>query len=128
MFKKDETEMPTTQMLLWRNEIISPEYHNEIAAKVKETFGRKLPTRKEEEADHGLSKMRIAEIVSQIRQNCRGDEILRQYNIEFGFFLDEFFLSFDWKVIPNFVCAVFGFEKEFAALLKRLNHIVFFDE
>jgi hypothetical protein len=52
---------------------------------VKETFGRKLPTRKEEEADHGLSKMRIAEIVSQIRQNCRGDEILRQYNIEFGF-------------------------------------------
>lgn len=85
LFKKDETEMPTTQMLLWRNEIISPEYHNEIAAKVKETFGRKLPTRKEEEADHGLSKMRIAEIVSQIRQNCRGDEILRQYNIEFGF-------------------------------------------
>lgn len=50
LFKKDETEMPTTQMLLWRNEIISPEYHNEIAAKVKETFGRKLPTRKEEEA------------------------------------------------------------------------------
>ena len=85
LFKKDETEMPTTQMLLWRNEIISPEYHNEIAAKVKETFGRKLPTRKEEEADPGLSKMRIAEIVSQIRQNCRGDEILRQYNIEFGF-------------------------------------------
>lgn len=85
MFKKDETEMPTTQMLLWQNELISPEYHNEIAAKVKETFGRKLPTRKEEEADPGLSKMRIAEIVSQIRQNCRGDEILRQYNIEFGF-------------------------------------------
>jgi hypothetical protein len=85
MFKKDETEMPTTQMLLWQNELISPEYHNEIAAKVKETFGRKLPTRKEEEADPGLSKMRIAEIVSQIRQNCRGDVILRQYNIEFGF-------------------------------------------
>ena len=85
LFKKDETKMPTTQMLLWQNEIISPEYHNEIAAKVKETFGRKLPTCKEEEAEPGVSKMRIAEIVSQIRQNCRGDEILRQYNIEFGF-------------------------------------------
>ena len=85
MFKQDETEMPTTQMLLWQNEIISPEYHNKIAAKVEETFGRRLPTRKEEEADPGLSKMRIVEIVSQIRQNCRGDEILRQYNIEFGF-------------------------------------------
>ena len=60
-------------------------YHNEIAAKVKATFGRKLPTRKEEEADHGLSKKTIADTVCQIRQNCLGDEILRQYNIEFGF-------------------------------------------
>lgn len=85
LFQKNETEMPTTQMLLWRNEKISPEYHKELADKVKETFGKKLPTRKEEEADLDMAKKRIAETVRQIRQNCRGDEILRQYNIEFGF-------------------------------------------
>jgi hypothetical protein len=85
MFKKDETEMPTTKMLLWKNAAISPEYHKEIAAKVKDSFGIKLPSQKEEQTDLGMAKMKIVDAVSQIRQNCRGDEILKQYNIEFGF-------------------------------------------
>ena len=85
LFKKDETEMPTTKMLLWQNAVISPAYHKQIAAKVKATFGIKLPTQEEENADIGMAQKVIIEAVSQIRQNCRGDEILRQYNIEFGF-------------------------------------------
>lgn len=85
LFKKDETEMPTTRMLLWQNGAISPAYHKEIASKVKATFGIKLPTPEEEQADLGMSKKTIADAVYQIRQNCRGDKILRQYNIEFGF-------------------------------------------
>lgn len=85
MFKKDETEMPTTKMLLWQNAAISPAYHKVIAAKVKATFGIKLPTAEEEKADLALARKTIADAVYQIRQNCRGDEILRQYNIEFGF-------------------------------------------
>ena len=85
MFKKDETEMPTTKILLWDNTAISPEYHKEIAAKVKDTFGIKLPSPKEEQADPEKAKKKIADVVYQIRQNCRGDEILRQYNMEFGF-------------------------------------------
>ena len=85
MFKKDETEMPTTKMLLWQNAAISPAYNKVIAAKVKATFGIKLPTAEEEKADLALAKKTIADAVYQIRQNCRGDESLRQYNIEFGF-------------------------------------------
>ena len=85
LFKKDETEMPTTKMLLWQNAAISPAYHKEIAAKVKATFGIKLPTREDEQADLSMAKKTIADAVYQIRQNCRGDVILRQYNIEFGF-------------------------------------------
>ena len=85
LFKKDETEMPTTRMLLWENAAISPEYHKEIAAKVKDTFGIKLPGQKDEQDDLNMAKKTIADAVYQIRQNCRGDEILRQYNIEFGF-------------------------------------------
>ena len=85
MFKKDETEMPTTKMLLWQNAAISPAYHKVIAAKVRATFGIKLPTAEEEKADLALAKKTIADAVYQIRQNCRGDDILRQYNIEFGF-------------------------------------------
>ena len=85
MFKKDETEMPTTKMLLWQNTAISSAYHKEIAAKVKTTFGIKLPTKEDEKADLDMTKKTIADAVYQIRQNCRGDVILRQYNIEFGF-------------------------------------------
>ena len=85
LFKKDETEMPTTKMLMWENAAISPEYHKEIAAKVKDTFGIKLPSPKEEQVDPEKAKKKIADVVYQIRQNCRGDEILRQYNMEFGF-------------------------------------------
>lgn len=85
MFKKDETEMPTTKMLLWQNTAISSAYHKELAAKVKTTFGIKLPTKEDEKADLDMAKKTIADAVCLIRQNCRGDMILMQYNIEFGF-------------------------------------------
>lgn len=85
LFKKDETEMPTTKMLLWQDSAITPVYHKIIASKVKNTFGIKLPTQEEEKADLDMAKKTIAEVVSLIRQSCRDDEILRQYNIEFGF-------------------------------------------
>lgn len=85
LFKKDETEMPTTKMLLWQNAKISPAYHKEIARKVKETFNIKLPSEVEEQKNLSVAKKTIVDAVAQIRQNCRGDEILRQYNIEFGF-------------------------------------------
>lgn len=85
LFKKDETEMPTTKMLLWQNDAISPLYHKEIAAKAKKIFGIKLPTREEELANPEEAKRTIVDVVHQIRQHSRGDMILRQYNIEFGF-------------------------------------------
>ncbi|MBR6362395.1 MAG: hypothetical protein IKR88_03825 [Bacteroidales bacterium] len=85
MFKMDETEMPSTKMLLWGEGTLSPAYHTRIAVKVRETFGTTLPTYKEEQADSVMAKKRIAEIVSLIRQHCRGNKILEQYNMEFGF-------------------------------------------
>ena len=51
LFKKYETEMPTTKLLLWQTSAISSDYHNAIAIKVNEIFGMKLPTREEEKVD-----------------------------------------------------------------------------
>lgn len=85
IFKKDETEMPTTKLLLWQTSTISPDYHHKIAIKVNEVLGIELPTQEEEKADIERAKKVIVDVVSQIRQLCRGDKILRQYNIEFGF-------------------------------------------
>ena len=38
LFKRDETEMPTTKMLLWQYKAISDAYHKEIAAKIEAEF------------------------------------------------------------------------------------------
>lgn len=105
LFKMDETEMPTTKMLLWQNAAISPDYHKVIAAKVKATFGIKLPTRVEEKTDPCMAKKIITEVVNQIRQYCRGDEILRQYNIEFGFCRNYLGASV-WSILFIFIMGI----------------------
>ena len=85
LFKKDETDMPTTKLLLWQNSAISTMYHNEISVKVKDKFGIELPTFEEEQVNLDMAKKTIVDVVSQIKQYCRDDRILKQYNIEFGF-------------------------------------------
>ena len=129
-FKKDETEMPTTKMLLWQNAIISPEYHRKIATMVKDKFGIKLSSQKEEKADIGIAKTRITEAVSQIRQNCRGDKILRQYNIEFGF-CRNFLGASVWSMlsmtglgIANFFCGWLSWWTILVALMIQLMLMV----
>lgn len=126
LFRKDEEEMPTTQMLLWRNAAISPAYHNEIAAKVKAAFGIKLPTQKDEQVDPRKAIKTIVDVVSQIRQNCRGDIILRQYNIEFGFCRNYLGASV-WDIlmiiglsVANFICGWLSWWAIVIALLIQL--------
>lgn len=105
LFKMDESDMPTTKILLWQNAAISPAYHKVIASKVKATFGIKLPTEEDELADLGMAKKTIADAVNLIRQNCRGDKILRQYNMEFGFCRNYLGASF-WSIIIIICIAV----------------------
>lgn len=105
LFKKDETEMPTTKMLLWQNEVISPAYHRKIASKVKTSFGIKLPSREEELANPDEAKKIIVDAVSQIRQHSRGDMILEQYNMEFGFCRNYLGASV-WSIFFIFVLSI----------------------
>lgn len=85
IFKMDETEMPTTKMLLWQTGAISDGYHKEIAKQVKASFGIKLPSKEEERANLIEAKKTIVDVVAQIRQSARDDEVLMQYNMEFSF-------------------------------------------
>ncbi|MBQ6198523.1 MAG: hypothetical protein IJK44_04735 [Bacteroidales bacterium] len=126
LFKKDETEMPTTKMLLWQNAVISPAYHKLIANKVKATFGIKLPTPEEEQSDISKALKTIVDVVSQIRQYCRGDIILRQYNIEFGFCRNYLGASV-WDILviiglgfANVLCGWLSWWAIFLALLIQL--------
>lgn len=85
LFKFDETEMPTTQRLLWTKRLISESYHQQITDKVEKRFGIHLPTKDEEIKNLQEAKLTIANAVQQMREYTRGDKVLRQYNYEYGF-------------------------------------------
>lgn len=85
LFKENETNMPTTKMLLWSETLISDEYHNQIASKVKTDFQIQLLPKEKEMENLPQAKLIIANAVQQMRDVTRDDSILLQYNYEYGF-------------------------------------------
>lgn len=84
-FKEDETKMPTTEMLLWKNKSISKEYHNNIAKKCYSMFHIRLLSEEKEFLDEREARLTIVNAVQQMREVTRDNKILLQYNYEFGF-------------------------------------------
>lgn len=86
IFKEDETEMPTTQLLLWSsNKRKSEDEIKQIASKIFTDFGIKLLTKEEEIANLSEAKRTIVDAVGKIREVTRKNENLQQYNRKYGF-------------------------------------------
>ena len=86
LFKEDETEMPTTKLLLWNSPVRKSETDIKlIAAKVKREFGIQLLSKDEEEANPSEAKRTIVDAVGKIREVTRKNENLQQYNRKYGF-------------------------------------------
>ena len=86
MFKEDETEMPTTKLLLWTSDKRKSEVEiRQIARKIFEDFGIKLLTKEEEIANLPEAKRTIVDAVGKIREVTRKNENLQQYNRKYGF-------------------------------------------
>ena len=67
IFKEDETEMPTTQLLLWSsNKRKSEDEIKQIASKIFTDFGIKLLTKEEEIANLSEAKRTIVDAVGKI--------------------------------------------------------------
>lgn len=84
-FKEDETQMPTTEMLLWKNKSISTEQHNNISKKCYFMFHIRLLSKEKEQSDEREARMTIVNAVQHMREATRSNKILLQYNYEFGF-------------------------------------------
>lgn len=81
LFKEDETEMPTTKLLLWSSaERKSEADIKQIAAKVEADFGIRLLSKDEEIANPSEAKRAIVDAVGKIREVTRKNENLQQYN------------------------------------------------
>jgi hypothetical protein len=77
--------MPTTNFLLHADSHYTPGYKKNIYARIREDFGIRLATPRQEQEDEVSARKRIAEAVSLIRTKTRGRELLLQHNIEYGF-------------------------------------------
>ena len=86
LFKEDETEMPTTKLLLWSSDVRKSEADiKRIAEKIKTDFGIQLLSKDEEISNLSEAKRTIVVAVGKIREVTRNNENLQQYNRKYGF-------------------------------------------
>jgi hypothetical protein len=85
LFKEDETNMPTTNILLWKNSSMSIQRKILIRNKITTLIGIQLLNEQEERENETEARLLIADSVKQIREKTRDDEILFNYNCNFGF-------------------------------------------
>lgn len=85
LFKEDETEMPTTKLLLWSSDVRKSEADiKRIAEKIKTDFGIQLLSKDEEISNLSEAKRTIVDAVGKIREVTRNNENLQQYNRKYG--------------------------------------------
>lgn len=82
---REELYMPSTNYLLQNNIFYPLPIRNSIRNKIKDKFKIDLLDASEEAADENNARKIIAVAVSQIRNSLRGNALLFQHNIEYGF-------------------------------------------
>ena len=86
LYFKDELQMPTTIHLLWKDSFFDDTIKEKIRLKIHQLFGILLMNPPDESSNEEKSKKQIVTAVSQIRNSLRGNKLLFQHNIEYGFF------------------------------------------
>lgn len=82
---KEEAYMPTTNYLLWKNDFYDETIKTKIRDKIQDRFGIMLLPSVEEQQNENRARRLIATAVSQIRIALKGNKMLFQHNIEYGF-------------------------------------------
>lgn len=119
-FKEDESYMPSTELLLWKNGQFSDLYKKRIREKVKYVFDVKLSTKDIEAKNEQYARKMIAEMVPQIRNATRDNDILFNYNCYFGsirnalggcvlamiILIALFFVNLKWMIVPSMIIVI----------------------
>lgn len=83
---RNQTKMPTTNLLLYSDKKYSDDYKNQIHQKIFNDFNIQLLSIDEEEKDKELACKKIIEAVGLIRDKVKNGRLLLQHNIEYGFY------------------------------------------
>lgn len=84
-FFKEDSNMPTTNYLLWNNVFFAVDTKKGIREKILSSYNITLLTPAEEQQDDLRARNLIVHAVSQIKNKLRGNAVLFQHNIEYGF-------------------------------------------
>ena len=120
--------MPTTDFLIFKKSPFSTIYINNIMNKINEDFKIVLSDKSAQDKDELEARKEIANVVQMIRNITRDDNILLQYNIQFGFLRNlmggmiiAFIISFlSYKFLPSFRC---NFSSRHQTLWIRCYHM-----
>lgn len=82
---KEELFMPTTTYLLNKSTFFAAPIKTKIRDKIAGSFGITLPDNIAEQQDEETARKIIANAVSQVRVVLKGNDMLLQHNIEYGF-------------------------------------------
>jgi hypothetical protein len=85
LFKENESKMPTTELILWKNNLISSQNKKIIHEKILNDLGLVLMTEEQEKTDEQEARLLIADAVKQIRERTRENQILFNYLCNYGF-------------------------------------------
>lgn len=85
MFKEDETKMPTTEFLMWKNNYISRSQIEKVHAKLQSQYNYMMMDEQQEEADEQEARRNIVGAVGIMRNATRDDKVLLQSNYRYGF-------------------------------------------
>lgn len=81
LFREDETNMPTTKMLLYQTTLLSRQSVDNIVKMIEGDLHLKIDPQDNSEENRKV----IAEAVRSIRGNFYNNKLLKGYNIDFGF-------------------------------------------
>jgi len=84
MFNEDETDMPTTDLLIYEKSIFSVQQIDNLRERICEDFTIHIPA-KEQQIDSYELRRTITDAVRLIREKTRTNPILLDYNIRYGF-------------------------------------------
>jgi hypothetical protein len=112
LFKEDETRMPTTEILLHSSELLSLQNKQLIRNKISTDLGLILMDEEQEKLNEREARLIISDAVKRIREKTRGNQILFNYNCNYGF-VRNFMGANVWSFIIALTLMIINFYKPF---------------
>ena len=110
LFKEDETKMPTTEFLMWKNKQISRSQKEQVRSKLWSQYNYVMLDEQNEFADDSEARRNIVGAVGLMKEATRGNKMLLQCNYRYGYQRNLLgglvwsFLLVLMFIIINFVC------------------------